>query len=107
VIHQPVLEDTEFGATRKLVVGDTEGLKTRGDPVNWSVGTAEGCEIRGDSKLHRRQSRRAGRGATQSLFRGAAKGVRKRGNPELHNRQRGRMRKSGRLDDPLPAQRMD
>jgi len=49
-----VPEDTGFGATRKLVVGDTEGLKKRGNPGNWPIGTAEGCEIRGDSKLYRR-----------------------------------------------------
>jgi len=53
-IHQPVPEDPEFGATRRLIVGDTEGLKTRGNLVNWSVGTAEGCESRGNSTIYRR-----------------------------------------------------
>lgn len=44
----------DTGQLGEWVIGDTERLKTWGNPVNWSVGTAEGCEDRGDSKLHRR-----------------------------------------------------
>jgi hypothetical protein len=84
-----VPEDPGFGATRKLIVGDTERLKCRGNPENRSIGTAERCEIRGDSKIHRRQKPEMwDEGQPEAFIRGVAGGVKNRGNPELHHRQR-------------------
>jgi hypothetical protein len=38
-----VPEDAGARETWSLVIGDTEGPKKRGNPKNWSIGTAEGC----------------------------------------------------------------
>jgi len=50
-------EDAGFGATRRLIVGDAGGVKIRGNP-EIRHHAAEGCEIRGNSKIHRRKSRK-------------------------------------------------
>jgi hypothetical protein len=57
--HQPVPEDLEAGQPGE---GSSAIPKDRnsGQPEARSLGTAEGCEIRGDSELHRRPSRRRG-----------------------------------------------
>lgn len=45
------------------------------------IGTAEGCEQRGNSKLHRRQSRRCARGETRRRITGAARRREEAGRP--------------------------
>jgi len=80
-----------------------------GQPVDRPVGTAEGCELRGNSKIDRRQSRRCRRkGQPWGLYQRRGK------RPEEPGRlgesgiwKRGRMRNSGQLEDPSPAQPKD
>jgi hypothetical protein len=49
-------EDAGSGATRSLIGGGAGGAKIWGNPEIRLAGTAEGCEIRGNSKIHRRRS---------------------------------------------------
>jgi len=107
-IHQPGPEDEGFGATRILIIGDTEGLKSR-------------ATLRSVNRHRRRMrdSRRLGDpspakpevqgnwGNPGTCIRGDLKGGYARGNPKPANRDRGRMRDSGQLEDPLPAQPKD
>jgi len=70
--------------------------------------TAEGCEVRGDSKLYRRRSREMqepGRPGNSST--GATGGVKIRGDPGIYVQKRWRMRNSRRLEDPSPAESED
>jgi hypothetical protein len=97
-------EDAETGATRRLhrqaqlerrSCGVTRGSRNRG---------AEGCEIRGNSNIHRRQGRKMrkprqlgahrearrvdrSRGATWSFTAGSVEGCEIRGNLKIHRRQ--------------------
>jgi len=80
-----------------------------GQPADRLVGTAEGCEIRGNSKIRRRQSWRCRTtGQPGGLYQRRGK------RPEEPGRlgesgiwKRGRMRNSGQLEDPSPAQPKD
>jgi len=79
--HQPVPEDLDAG---QLAKGSSAIPKDRnsGRPEGRSLGTAEGCEIRGNSKLHRRPSRRYGtRGNPSSVSEGTAGGREETGQP--------------------------
>jgi hypothetical protein len=79
-------KDASFGATRRSIAGKAgdagergnpeacirgaeRGLRNRGDSENQESGSAEGCEIRGNSKIHRRHSQR----------------TKMRGNPEIRH----------------------
>jgi len=76
-----VPEDLDAG---QLAIGSSAIPKDRnsGQPEGRSLGTAEGCEIRGNSKLHRRPSRRYGtRGNPSSVSEGTAGGREETGQP--------------------------
>jgi hypothetical protein len=82
-------EDAGTGETRGLIgrrnwkseaVGATRGLMSR---------SAEGCEIRGNSKLHCRQGRKMQEpGQPGNSSTGATGGAKPRGNPKLHRWKR-------------------
>src|SRR5208282_6824692 len=56
--------------------------RSSGRPGERSIGTAEGCEVRGDSELHRRQSRRCRTKGNRKPVSNALQGeVRKTGRP--------------------------
>jgi len=89
------------GATRNSIAGADEETRKRGDPGNREAdatedqrpgatqslinGSAEGCGIRGDSKLHTA---------------GAARGAKIRGDPEIHHWHRRKVREAGKPEQP-------
>ncbi len=70
--------------------------------------SAEGWEIRGNPKIHRRQGRKMRKpGQPGDSSRGATGGPKPRGNLELRRWKRRRMRDSRQLEDPSPAEPED
>lgn len=104
------------GAGRSAKRGDLQSRlsaipkdRKRGQPHGRPVGTAEGCEVRGDSKLHRRQKpEMQDEGKPEAGIRGEARGREESGKPgAAQNQRRGNERDSGRLEDQSPAQPKD
>jgi len=133
VNHQPAPRVKGFGETRRLepkakpegagreVTRNHTGRRdrwkdTEGKPKVPNTRSAEGREIRGDSNIRRRHSRkmqkpgrpgdssagatrRASHGATRGLRDGCAEGCEIRGNSKIHRRQGRKMQKPGKLGD--------
>ena len=71
------------GQPEAYIAGAAGGTKSRGDSTLRETGNAERCEIRGDSKIHRRHSQMDRRcEATRRFVAGAAEGTRRGGDPE-------------------------
>jgi len=51
-------EDAGCEETCSLIGGGAGGAETRGNPGIRKAGAAEGCDVRGNSKIHRRQNRK-------------------------------------------------
>jgi hypothetical protein len=103
-IHQPVPEDGNSGQPENSSSAIPKDRGTRATWVKRPVGTAEGCEIRGNSEIHRRQSRkmqRTGQPGNSSI--GATR-QRRIGATRSFNTGGVEDGKSGQLDNPLPAQ---
>jgi len=107
-IHQPGPEDEGCGATRILIIGDTEGLKFG---ATWRSVNRHRRRMRGSRRLGApspaKPEVQGNWGNPGACIGGDLKGGDARGNPKPANRDRGRMRDSGRLEDPLPAQPKD
>jgi hypothetical protein len=90
-------EDAGFGATRRLIVGDTAERRT-GATRSFINGTAEKREIRGNSDVRSRHSRMDRRfGATRRFVASTAEGCGVRGNPEPRRWPSGKMQGAGQL----------
>jgi len=86
----------------------TTVARSSGDTRGSAAGIAEGCEIRGNSKIHRRhQPEDPGLGDARELIEGETGGAEFRGHPRFRSRTRRRMRDARKLEDALPAQPED
>jgi hypothetical protein len=81
---KPEMQDE--GQPEGCIRGAAGGLRNRGNLENQESESADGCEIRGNSKIHQPaqpKDEEAGQPEESSL--GAAKGCGVRGNPETQN----------------------
>jgi len=99
----------ECGETRSHTERRYWNCGAAGETRSSNAGSAERREIRGDSIIRRRQGRKMQKpGATLGTSsRGASGGLKPRGNLKLYRWKRRRMRDSGQLEPPSPAEPED